>query len=157
MKKEKQAKSELSALVLKGYELVFFRKFLGTELVVPELGKEKAEYIKTVLKPALESIDTQVNTLREASAKRKANGQFEVNEAGEIQYGTPEETAIIRDKFADIISADVILPITNQAQFLNVRDIFASLNQKLNEEDTEMYLQVLEKLNSVDIKSVNIK
>lgn len=158
MKKEKQAveKSQLSGMVLSGSDLVFFRRFLGTELVVPELGRVKAEYIKSVLVPALNKIDEQVNSLREASAKRLPNGNFETNEKGEIQYGTPEETAKVRDKFAEIISADVLLPIPDQAQFLTVRDIFAGLNQKLNEEDTEAYLGVLEKLNSVKINSINI-
>lgn len=150
--KNNQANNQLSALVLKGYELVFFRKHLGMERVVPELGKVKADYINNVLKPELEKIDTQVSEMREAYAERTPAGKLKTNEAGEIQYG--DKTAEIRAKFGDIIGVDVILPIHDKAQFLTVRDIFNGLKQELDEDDTNVYLQVTAKLNSVDIKSL---
>jgi len=158
MQKEKQAKvkSKLSAVVLQGYEVVFLRKHLGMERVVPDLGKERGEYITKVLSPILEGIDEKVNALREASALRLPSGQFKTNDLGEIQYGTPEQTHAIREQFAEIIKGDIIIPIENQTIFLNMRDIWRNLKQELNEEDTGMYLQVLEKLNSVEIETVKI-
>ena len=51
MKNKKVVKNtgELSALVLKGFELVFFRRHLGLEKVVPEMAKVRNDYIFNVL------------------------------------------------------------------------------------------------------------
>lgn len=149
MKNENKPNNNLSALVLKGYELVFFRRHLGMEKVTPEIGAKRNKYLDDVLIPALNEVDNRVRQVREQMAERLPNGGFKTNPDGEIQYGDKEKEA--RQKFEDIISGDVILPVNDKEQFSLCRGIFANLKQELNEDDTNIYLKVAEKLNAVEI------
>lgn len=143
-----------SALILQGFELVFFRKHLGMERITPELGKMRGEYIKDVIMPELEKIDEKINSMREAHALKNPAGGFKTKENGEVDYG--ENEAKVRQEFFEIIGKEVMLPINDRALFLTMRDVFAGTKQELDEDDTKVFLSVLAKLNNVQIESIKI-
>lgn len=142
-----------SALVLQGFELVFYRKTLGLERVSPELGKMRGEYIKDILMPELEKIDEKINSMREAYALKNPAGGFKTKEDGTIDYGDQE--VVVRNEFFKIIGEDVMLPLIDKAQFLTMRDIFVGTKQEFDEDDTKVFLVVADKLKSLEIRAVH--
>ena len=140
---------ELSALVLKGFELVFFRRHLGLEKVVPEMAKVRNDYIFNILVPALNDQDIRIAGTRNKYAKKTASGQLRTLENGMIDYG--EDTQVARAEFEAIIGENVILPVNNKEEFATVRGIFQALKQELNEDETIIYLEVVKKLNAVEL------
>ena len=144
-----ETKKQLPALALKGNELIFYRRYLGMERVVPDIGVRRNEYIKNVIVPVLQPIDARVMAIREENAERLASGQFKTTEDGRISYGENEEQ--IRKQFEELLEEDVILPIENPEEFALCRSIFQGLKQELDENETYVYSEVLEKLNSVNL------
>lgn len=151
MKNKKVVKNtgELSALVLKGFELVFFRRHLGLERVVPEMAKMRNDYLFNVLVPALNEQDIKIAETRNKYAKRLPSGQLKTLEDGMIDYGDDKQLA--RNEFEKIIGENVILPVHNKEEFATIRSIFNGLKQELNEDETIIYLEVVKKLNAVEL------
>lgn len=141
---EKKKGKVLSGLKMKFYQLVFLRRHISKEMLAPDDMKVRKYFVYEFLVPLLKEHDTKVAKIRDTYALRDEEGNYKFKDNGDIDYG--EDSTKSFDEYYELMNEDIFLPIDNEDVLRQVKKIWVTTSQKLQEDEAKVYLEVAEAL-----------